>query len=146
MTYISWSIDFALYHCHRDILAPQGICSSNIISWQDILSILCSNQNNYLPYSCNCMRAVQKDCRLLLSNASWYMHCLTIYISIIRFLHSTHLRICLNDITYLSTRAVYITMVTRDRCSYNLSGSSLKIGIYTTNKKWKNALLNRFNC
>ena len=61
--------------------------------------------------------------------------------SVIRFLHSTYLRIFrLNDVTYLSTRAVYITMVTRNRRSCNLSGSSLTIGVYTTNKKWKNAL------
>ena len=63
------------------------------------------------------------------------MYCLTIYISVIRFLYSTNLCIFrLNDVTYFSTRAVYITMVTRNRRSCNLSGSSLKTGVYTTNK------------
>ena len=55
--------------------------------------------------------------------------------SVIRFLHSTYLRIFyLNGVNYLSKRAVYITMVIRNRRSCNLSGSSLEIGIYTANK------------
>ena len=97
-------------------------------------------------YNLCAMRAVKKLRRLSLSNAFWYTHCLTIYISVIRFLHSTYLRIFrLNDVTYLSTHAVYITMVTRNGRSCNLSGSSLKMGVYTS-KKWKDVLLNRYYC
>ena len=81
------------------------------------------------------------------SQMSWYTHYFTIYISVIHFLHSTHLHIfSWNDFIYSSTNAVYITMVTRNQRNCNLSGSSLKIIVYTTNKKWKNTLLNRYYC
>ena len=79
---------------------------------------------------------------ILFSDVTWYTHSLTIYISIIHFLHSTHLRIFRwNYITYLSTPAVYITMVTWTGRSCILSGSSPKISRYTTNLKWKSTLL-----
>ena len=80
-------------------------------------------------------RAVKKkQRRLLLSNATWYTH----YISVICFFHATQLCFCYcNNVTYLSTCAVYVTMVTRTRRSCILSDSSLNIGGYTTNLKWK---------
>ena len=96
-------------------------------------------------------RAVKTECRLLVSNASWYRHCLTIYISVIRFLHSTYLRIFRwNDVTYWRTHAVCITMVTWKQHSCNLSGSSLKTGGYTSPVKricvFEHSVITNFNC